>query len=140
MARVLEWKELQKLGWVVTGYGIQHPTSRFSDGRFGPTPKPEHVAFCRHWIRTHTAPRETINEKAFSYRLKHRVEEVYEAEHYISNGAFIQAAIDEGYTRFQWDRKNAYFPMRLVHRRNEQYGEIPIPISEWPDRYRKNLA
>jgi len=140
MAIVSEWKDLEALGWVVTAAGIQHPQHVARKGeKLSEPPSAAQVAFCREWIRTHTAPRETINEKAFSYRLKHRIEDTYEAERYIANGALIQAAFDEGYTRFQHDRLNAYFPMRLVHRRNKQFAEVPLPISEWPERYRKNL-
>lgn len=61
---------------------------------------PREVDACRGWLREHTRPVQAINRRAGnSYSLKHQVESV--AGHYVRNGAFIMAALLEGY---QMDR------------------------------------
>lgn len=78
-------------------------------------PDPEQVATCRAWLRTHACPRKTINYRRSSYGLKHEVEHASripgrsypQTDHYgrdwygpyvyVTNGAFITAALAEGY-------------------------------------------
>lgn len=64
------------------------------------------VAFCKDWISTWLMPRKTINTMRGSYVLKHMVEK--DKSTYITNGAFIKAAIELGY-KYKQNGKNAYF-------------------------------
>ena len=77
------------------------------------------VAICRAWIRLACRPTKGIRGNANSYALKHAVE-AWSAkawEHaYISNGAFIAAAVAEGYRgapAFKGS-PNACFALRVV--------------------------
>lgn len=84
-------------------------------------PAVEQVEACRSWLRLWARPRKTINWRLSSYQLKHAVEHasrrhgvVYELVDsrgrswtssylYVSNGAFIAAALLEGYRAKQID-------------------------------------
>ena len=55
----------------------------------------QQVALCREWITRFTVPTANLNRTTDSYNLKHDVERW--AKKYISTGAFIIAAIREGY-------------------------------------------
>jgi hypothetical protein len=103
-----------------------------------PTPNParpadDQVECCREWIRAYCTPRKTMNTKYSSYSLKHVVESWTEGKDshykipllrhrwphsrkYISNGAFIKAALLEGYearpTAYASD--SAYFNISLA--------------------------
>ncbi|MCK5601829.1 hypothetical protein KAR91_08175 [Candidatus Pacearchaeota archaeon] len=91
-------------------------------------PTKENVEVCRRCIREWIDERRTINKNHNSYGLKHFVEIIYEG--YISNGAFIQAALDEGYRIIPdgSNSPNAYFNMSFVRierevkrRKDERY-------------------
>jgi len=63
------------------------------------------VTLCRKWIQTFGAKRKTANPDHSSYGLKHFVEKWLKSDpsiphDYVSNGAFITAAIEEGYTTY----------------------------------------
>jgi len=78
-------------------------------------PDPEQVELCRRWLRLHAEPRKSVNRTVSSYGLKHFVEDwtrtlgqsfdqvdpwgrAWTGDYlYVSNGAFIAAAIEEGY-------------------------------------------
>jgi len=72
-------------------------------------PGDEETALARAWIRQWADLRHTINPRAHSYALKHAVEQW--AGCAISNGAFIQAALDLGFRfrRFTHRSPNAVF-------------------------------
>ena len=58
------------------------------------------IKFCKDWISKWLTPRKTINTKRGSYNLKHMVEIDLKEKGksiYISNGAFIKAAIELDY-------------------------------------------
>jgi hypothetical protein len=77
---------------------------------------PEQVSICRVWIREYCTPRKTINTSSTSYGLKHRVENFCRnlgTPHYISNGAFIAAALAEGYRAEANGGINARLAMRI---------------------------
>lgn len=77
---------------------------------------PEMVRACRQWIRWHGRATEKTNERTTSYGHKHRVENWCRANgvpRYIKNGAFIRAAILEGY-RVKVEGINALFNMRIL--------------------------
>jgi hypothetical protein len=62
-------------------------------------PRLEEIAMCREWITQFCTPRKTPN-RFRSYGLKHMVERYFSTDkrnEYVSNGAFIQAAIDCGF-------------------------------------------
>jgi hypothetical protein len=70
-------------------------------------PNEKEIKLCMDWIKEMISPRKTINTKYSSYYLKHKVEDWlakkpenngFKNENtYVSNGAFIQAAINLGY-------------------------------------------
>lgn len=73
------------------------------------------VELCREWIRKYTKPRKTINRKTSSYGLKHRVERWCKEQKsyaYIGNGAFVAAALLEGY-RAEAPSINVFFDMHF---------------------------
>lgn len=70
------------------------------------------VDFCKSWLKEWVVEQNNINTKRGSYGLKHLVENSLSNE-YISNGAFIQAAIELGY-KYERDGKNAYFNMSFI--------------------------
>ena len=99
------------------------------DQEKGIKPKKENVETCRRCIREWIDIRKSINKNHNSYGLKHFVEDLYEGD--ISNGAFIQAALYEGYQikPFGPDSPNAYFNMSFVRidrevkkRKEERYN------------------
>lgn len=64
------------------------------------------------WLKANAVSRKTLNTKMGSYGWKHVVET--EIGHYVTNGAFIAAAIHCGfnYKRCSSDSPNAYFNIR----------------------------
>jgi len=83
-------------------------------------PKDEQVQWCIRWLRKFAEPRKTINTNRSSYGLKHDVEswtkEFPEGRQYIPNGAFIAAALAEGYrvVPVAPNNINAHFNIRLL--------------------------
>jgi len=80
-------------------------------------PNKKEIEICKQWILKYCKPKPaTKNGRAYSsYFLKHRVESSGGLTCYVSNGAFIAAAIELG---FEWVRDdpasiNCYFFMRL---------------------------
>lgn len=77
---------------------------------------PEEVKLCIDWIRPRSIriARKTINTKCSSYSWKHIVER--SVGEYISNGAFICAALHLGFRMKKLDQisLNAFFNMRRV--------------------------
>lgn len=61
----------------------------------GPEVDSEQVKTCEEWIKNNARKRETMNKDRTSYGLKHDVER--DTGKYVTNGAFIQAAINLGY-------------------------------------------
>ena len=81
-----------------------------------PNAAEDEIEYCKEWINEFITPRNTINEQRSSYGLKHRVEQWPGRESkYVSNGAFILAALELGYTykRIQ-NGPNAFFNMSFV--------------------------
>src|SRR5690349_15433306 len=97
---------------------VNHGTDPFD------APLSEHVAICRAWIEKNCALRKSLNLRHSSYGLKHAVEhDSREANggssySYVTNGAFIQAAIELGYTAVQCHlgSPNANFNMSFAPR------------------------
>jgi hypothetical protein len=79
------------------------------------------IDHCKQWIRQFVGPRKTVNSKgSSSYGLKHTVEQW--AGTYILNGAFIVAAVEEGY-EYKRSGPNAYFNMSF---KSASQKESPI--------------
>jgi hypothetical protein len=88
-------------------------------------PDEKEIKTAEAWIKTCCRPMKTINRKFSSYGLKHRAEDwgalmnkhfntnIFEP--YVSNGAFIQAAKNLGYSPYPVDfnNPNAYFRMAV---------------------------
>lgn len=85
-------------------------------------PNPQEVKTAEAWIKIHCHRIKTVSRKSYSYWLKHRAErwgaflrKHFESEEfapYISNGAFIQAAMNLGYVPVNIDFSvNACFRM-----------------------------
>jgi hypothetical protein len=62
----------------------------------GNPPDARQVETCKKWIEENATKRKSINKDRSSYGLKHDVENA--TGEYVSNGAFIRAMIDLGYT------------------------------------------
>lgn len=88
----------------------------------GSPPPAEEVEVCKRWINEFIGKRKTINDEYSSYGLKHKVEKWAEDTDYISNGAFIQAAVDLGYEyRRIRNSPNAFLNMSFPRRGTEQF-------------------
>lgn len=74
------------------------------------------IRCCIVWIAENTTKTATLRKKYGSYAYKHFVERSYETNHYtqyIPNGAFIAAAIIQGYRYEVYDRLNCDFYMTM---------------------------
>ena len=65
----------------------------------GDPPYPSEIEICRQWLQLFAQPTARCGRRS-SYGLKHDVEKW--AGKYVSNGAFITAAIAEGYRTRTW--------------------------------------
>lgn len=86
----------------------------------GKEPDRVEIETCKKWLAEFARKRKSINDRRWSYSLKHTVERW--ADLYISNGAFIQAAIELGYNykRVQ-NGLNANFDMIFPRRGTNEY-------------------
>ena len=75
----------------------------------------QEVNLCKKWIESWITPKKSISKEYGSYHLKHAVER--NSNEYISNGAFIAAAIELNYKYIQ-DGPNAHFNMSFVNAKN----------------------
>ena len=102
-----------------------------------PSDSGDEVEKCQEWIRLFAKTQKSINLKAYSYALKHRVEDW--ANKYVSNGDFIKAALLEGYNfsqdfsknaLFKNDGLNVFFNMELLS--DEKWRNIkPTHFTKW---------
>lgn len=134
-------------GWTeITANGLW-PAPHLAGGVEGPDRKPpreEEVEICRAWIKEHATPAKKTLRKWGSHGLKHRVEDwtgtlrkewnqvdpwgrSWSASyHYVSNGAFIEAARREGYQISPTGpgSPNAYFDMNLRPMKSDPTGRM----------------
>jgi len=110
------------------------------------SPPPDEVKICKEWITEWIERQDKINPQYHSYGLKHAVEAA--RRQYVSNGAFIQAAIELGY-KYKRCRKpdgpNACFNMsfkRLKSYLISQLGQEArtLPLDESFRRIREDDA
>jgi len=84
----------------------------------GPTPNEAQVRMARVWLRSLAVTTVNINKKTTSYGWKHVAEKV--TKNYISNGAFIQAAMDEGLkVKHIESTQNAYINLSELNHGNK---------------------
>lgn len=99
----------------VAAYGIRwsFPPGPDRQGR----PDEAQIATCLEFIESRCEPTRTIRERSHSYGLKHAVErwmqEIHNQSVYVSNGAFIVAALRAGYRGVSTGR-NCVFNMRVL--------------------------
>lgn len=140
---VTSWEKVTANGFWPVYVGFGHDDADYDGG--GP-PEEDEIKLCRTWIRAHVIHTGRVNRGSgtigFSYHLKHVVEgsnknfvdgysmygnrvqyrqvdcsgNVWAANTYISNGAFIEAALREGYWAERCDQGslNAYFNMKYI--------------------------
>jgi len=91
----------------ITANGINAP---------GELPNIDEVFHAELWISKYCTKTKSINPHAFSYSLKHYAEnwnsELSHSCRYVSNGAFIQAAVNLGY-QFRENGINCMFNMSI---------------------------
>lgn len=109
--------EKQGVQFAITEHGIISPylakdMQRNDEGDWHSAhPNEEEITYAMDWIQKHAKPRKTINRAVSSYGLKHLAEESAPTG-YISNGAFIMAALRLGYHIQPYrSSPNAYFNM-----------------------------
>jgi hypothetical protein len=109
-------------------HGFFDPNFGGNIGDYGRPEKPPRVEvdICKLWIKKFIDPRKTISTQHRSYGLKHFVEKW--AEHYIPNGAFIQAAIELGFN-YRMRGPNAWFNMSFI--RAKKAHLIPSRYNEY---------
>jgi hypothetical protein len=93
-----------------------HISSAGLSNDIGESPDRVQVYICKQWLRVFTSQLRSIRADAgSSYALKHEVERDMGPGVYVSNGAFIQAAEEEGYRwkRASDDSPNAIFNMKV---------------------------
>lgn len=87
----------------------------FRAERFVDAPEPYQVEVCEQWIAKNAHKVKNVVRDRNSYSLKHTVERTMEHLVYVSNGAFIQAAVNLGYTVYVEPNAptNCYFNMSI---------------------------
>ena len=87
------------------------------------------IQLCSTFLDTYALPRKTINDRHTSYSYKHHVEQwttyALGSTFYISNGAFIAAALREGYAcRVINDGPNAEFAFNYDYKKLKGHGLV----------------
>jgi len=92
------------------GFGCNKDLKRLAANHKAPSR--EQVEIAEKWIQENCIPTKQVRRKysSCSYTLKHVCER--DAHTYISNGAFIQAAVNCGY-QYSGDIPNPYFDIRV---------------------------
>lgn len=80
------------------------------------------IAGAEAWIKERCWPRKTWNPDWSSYGLKHIMEE--ENGLYVTNGAFIQAAINLGYKIKPFNNLNVAINIGIKSNHNRQYWDL----------------
>jgi uncharacterized protein YozE (UPF0346 family) len=116
-------------GFVITANGLV--SSGVYDAEKYPLPSPDEVQVCQSWIEKFAKRTKHINRETYSYSLKHRVERW--SGSYVSNGAFILAALNMGYEfyPFQEQSPNVVFNMRLFLPENAWKRVRAAAFSRW---------
>ena len=113
--------------FMITGDGLI-PNSELSSNRDRPLVHNE-IETCEEWLTEYSKTYSKIRNET-SYSLKEKVEGW--ADTYVSNGAFIQAAHNLGYTiKVIDDGPNAYFGIKLLIPEEKWKYVRPIGFSKW---------
>lgn len=110
--------------YTIDGHGLRWPCDAL--GAANPIP-PEQIAVAAAWIAAFVLPATAIRICHSSYGLKHMVEN-WTTRHggkvYVSNGAFIQAAVNAGFTIITDNSLNCMFKMKWASRtaKSDAYG------------------
>jgi hypothetical protein len=99
-------------------------------------PERDQVEYCKLWIKECCRRQRVFNRDAGSYSLKVCVEnkarEEKREDTYISNGAFIQAAVELGYkVKAHKDSPNAIFNMKIILPEHRWKHVRPTGFSKW---------
>ena len=117
---------LQKKDFIITGDGLIS-NSELSSNLNRPLVSNE-IETCEKWLTEYSKIYSQIRNES-SYSLKERVEDW--ADTYVSNGAFIQAAHNLGYSIKGIDGLNAYFGIKLLIPEEKWKYVRPIGFSKW---------
>ena len=116
----------QRKEFIITGNGL------ISNSELSSNPDrplvPNEIELCAEWLTEYSKTYSKIRNES-SYSLKHRVEDW--ADTYVSNGAFIQAAHNLGYSIKGIDGLNAYFGIKLLIPEEKWKYVRPICFSKW---------
>jgi hypothetical protein len=120
--------EMSKQKLYVSRYKLQSKEPNSKD-----LPYLEEIEFCKKWINDNCTKTKTIRTRHTSYGLKHMVEKDSELEwcgpyFYVSNGAFIQAAIELGFV-YRPVGVNAVFNISLKD--NSHEGNKRVKNTSW---------
>ena len=107
---------MSRLDWTEIAASGLWPAERLPASIAGaprPEPQAEQIALCREWLSRFAEKTIAIRSRHSSYFYKHKVEQW--AGEYISNGAFIVAAIAEGHRakRVRPHSPNAFFNIAM---------------------------
>jgi|GEM_PF-3356796 len=91
------------------------------------------ITLCREWLREFAKPNAAFDYDHNSYALKHFPEKW--AGHYVTTGAFIVAAMREGYQPFRSGDQDAIFRIGIMESRMEPRAGAKRSGPNWP--YRK---
>lgn len=117
----------QRKEFIITGDGLI-PNSELSSNRDRPL-VPNEIETCEEWLTEYSKTYSKIGNES-SYSFKHRVEDW--ADTYVSNGAFIQAALNLGYPiKVIDDGPNAYFGIKLLIPEEKWKYVRPSGFSKW---------
>src|SRR6185503_7135161 len=93
-------------------------------------PLPDQVKACQEWLLKYAKKKQKARgERLNSYYLKHLVED--SIGEYVSNGAFIQAALELGYQYERIDGPNAYLHLELMLPEDEWKRVRPTGFTRW---------
>lgn len=108
----------------IDAHGLRYPQDKHGPTR--PIP-PEEIALAAKWIAVFVLPATEIRICHSSYGLKHMVESWTAntiGRAYVSNGAFIQAAVNAGFAPITDNSLNCFFKMKWASRaaKSTAYG------------------
>lgn len=120
---------------VVTDEGLVSAT--LFDPQKCPVPRRDEIERCKAWIGKYCRRQSAFNFDDGSYTLKTAVESQARDDKcektYVSNGAFVQAAVELGYKAKAIDEyyPNVFFNMKVCLSRDDWKRIRPSPFSKW---------
>ena len=129
---------------VVTDEGLVSAT--LFDPQKHPAPNRDEIERCKEWICKCCRRQSAYNFDEGSYTLKTEVESQARDEKceksYVSNGAFVQAAVDLGYKAKAIDAyyPNVFFNMKVCSPKDAWKRVRPSPFTKWLFRQTRSLT